>query len=54
MPKFTTIIKAVSPIDGEIKVYVGFSIEAETLEDAIAYREENGLGYLHLNGDIEG
>lgn len=51
MKKFISTIKAVDPYSGEIKTYAGPAIWAPTVEAAQEYCNENGLGYLHLNGD---
>lgn len=50
MLKFTTIIKAIDPKDGELKTWCGPYIEALSFTDAQRQCELNGLGYCKVDG----
>ena len=52
MKTWSTEVKAKSPVDGSIKTYCGPNIEAETLEEAQEYCENNGLGYCWVIGQL--
>lgn len=50
MIKFTTKIKAIDYIDGELKTWGGPIIEAISYKDAEYFCQENGLGYCEVDG----
>lgn len=47
---FTTVIKAIDPLDGELKIWQGPNIEAISWTHAEQYLQENGLGYCKVDG----
>lgn len=47
---FTTVIKAIDPLDGELKMWQGPNIEAISWTLAEQYLQENGLGYCKVDG----
>lgn len=47
---FTTIIKALDPLDGELKTWQGPNIEAISWTHAEQYLQQNGLGYCQVDG----
>lgn len=51
MPKFTTEIKAIDPLDGELKTYSGQHVEAPSWGLAEQWCRENA-GYLKVNGEL--
>lgn len=50
MNMYTTLIKAISPIDGELKIYQGPNVPGISFNDAQNYCEMNGLGYCKIDG----
>lgn len=52
MKTWLTEIRAIDPIDGELKTWAGPKIQAETFEDAEKCCEENGLGYCVVIGEL--
>ncbi|MHA7823686.1 hypothetical protein ACVVIH_13065 [Chryseobacterium arthrosphaerae] len=48
---FTTIIRAIDPITGELKKWCGPYIEAISLENAKQYCREN-LGYCEVDSEL--
>lgn len=50
--RYTTIIKAIDPITGEIKTWVGPVIESISLSHAADYCRKNGLGYCQVIGEL--
>ena len=50
MTEWTTEIQATDPIDNELKLWQGPNIPGESIEDAIEYCNENGLGYCKVVG----
>lgn len=52
MKKFTTNLKAIDPIDREIKTYSGPIIIAKNIIDARRFCKKNGLGYLRITGEF--
>jgi hypothetical protein len=52
MKKYATLIQALDPLDGELKQWAGPPIEANSVEEARKFRDENGLGYCYINGDV--
>lgn len=46
---YTTIIRAISPIDGKLKTYCGQNVQGISIADAQAYCENNGLGYCKVD-----
>ena len=48
---FSTYIKAISPITGELLLYSGQNIESISKECAREFCEHNGLGYLHIGDE---
>lgn len=51
---YTTLINAVDPKTGLLCHWVGPDIEADSLEDAVRYCQENGLGYCRVDGEKMG
>jgi hypothetical protein len=51
MKVWTTEIQAIGT-NGEIALYRGPNIEAETMELAEKYCQENGLGYCKVKGEL--
>lgn len=47
---FTTVIKAIDPLDQELKMWQGPNIEAISWTHAEQYLQENGLGYCKVDG----
>ena len=47
---FTTIIKAIDPLDEELKTWEGPLIQAISWTMAEQYLQENGLGYCKIHG----
>ena len=54
MTEWTTEIQATDPIDNELKLWQGPNIPGESIEDAIEYCNENGLGYCKVAGKLIG
>ena len=52
MNLYTTIIKAISPVDDELKVYAGPNVQGISFTDAQNYCNNNGLGYCKVIGLI--
>jgi len=52
MKKFVTGLQATDPIDGELKVWAGPTIESENWEEAVKYLVRNGLGYCFIVGEF--
>lgn len=52
MRKYTTIIRAVDPADGQLKVWMGPTIQAESIEAARLYCDTNDLGYCEIFGEF--
>ena len=50
MEKFVTEILAIDPMDGQMRLWAGPLIEAETIEQAREYCDANGLGYCAVVG----
>ena len=48
---FSTYLKAICPITGNLIEFTGEPIIAISKQDALDYCQNNGLGYLHI-GDI--
>lgn len=48
--KFTTIIKAINPMTGELSTFVGPNIESISHNMAQDYCNNNGLGYCKVDG----
>jgi hypothetical protein len=49
---FTTIINAIDPLDGKLKVWGGPNIEAESWELGEMFLQSNGLGYCKIDGTL--
>lgn len=47
---YTTLVKAISPIDGKLKLYQGPNVPGISFDDAQNYCEINGLGYCKVEG----
>jgi hypothetical protein len=52
MRKFRTEIKAISPIDGELKTFDGPVIQSISYDLAQQYCDNNGLGYCKVVGEL--
>lgn len=50
MNLYVTTIRAISPIDGELRSYGGPNVPGISFADAQAYCENNGLGYCKVDG----
>lgn len=50
MNTYTTVIRAVSPVDKKIRLYAGPSVPGVCFADAQAFCENNGLGYCEVDG----
>ena len=50
MKLYCTEIKAIDPVDGELKTYGGPRIPAISFQDAEDYCHNNGLGYCRVIG----
>jgi hypothetical protein len=50
MQVYTTKIRAISPIDGELKTYVGPNVPGISFQTAQDYCDNNGLGYCRVDG----
>ena len=49
---YSTFIKAISPLTGELLMYSGQNIESISKECARQFCEQNGLGYLHIGDEV--
>lgn len=49
---WATEIKAIDPVDGEMKTWVGPHVEGTTTEEAKQYCQDNGLGYCDVVGQV--
>ncbi len=49
---FTTEIEAIDPIDGVLKTWSGQNIEAGSIDEAIDFCQNNGLGYLKITDEL--
>lgn len=47
---YTTIIRAIDPITGQMKTWAGPNIRAISHNSAVQYCRENGLGYCEIDG----
>ena len=54
MKTWTTLIRAVDPKDGEIKLWMGPYIPGEDKQEAIKYCQSNGLGYCQVDMEFVG
>lgn len=52
MRTWITTIKAIDPNDKELKEWCGPNIPAPTIELAIQYCQQNGLGYCQIDGEL--
>lgn len=50
--KWITSIRAIDPMDGELKNWVGPIVEGITMKDAWNYCQMNGLGYCTIEGEL--
>lgn len=50
MNTYTTIIRAIDPVDGKMKTWCGPKIQAYTWEQASQICQETGLGYCSVDG----
>lgn len=49
---FTTIIKAIDPRDGELKIWGGDRVEAISFDDAQHVLDTTGRGYMEIHGRL--
>lgn len=49
---FTTELKAIDPMDGKLKTWVGPRIPAKSWEEAEMFVKDNGMGYLNVDGEF--
>lgn len=54
MKTFTTHLQAINPDTQEIQIFVGPNILARDWDEAEDYCYKNGLGYLVVDGELEG
>jgi len=47
---YTTTIKAIDPLDGELKTWGGPNVPGISFADARRYCDNNGLGYCEVTG----
>lgn len=52
MKLYTTRIRAINPLNGEMAVFSGPYVPGISLEDARNYCQENGLGYCEVDGEL--
>ncbi len=52
MKQYLTEIKAIDPVDGEIKTFAGPNVPGITFADAEVYCQNNGLGYCKVIGEL--
>ncbi|KAA5532672.1 hypothetical protein F0919_17990 [Taibaiella lutea] len=52
MSLYTTVIRAISPIDGELKTFLGPNVPGISISDAQNYCEKNELGYCKVDGKL--
>lgn len=52
MKQWCTEIKAIDPIDGEMKKWGGPNVPGISQKDAEQYCQANGLGYCSINGEL--
>ena len=50
--KFTTILQAIDPKDGQLKTWHGQIIEAKNIVEAKRFCQKNGMGYLRVVGEF--
>ena len=50
--EFTTGLKAIDPKDGKLKDWIGPRIPAKSWEEAEKFVQENGMGYLDVDGEF--
>lgn len=50
---FTTSLRAIDPSGGELKKWCGPHVEAISWDMAQRWCEENGFGYLEVDGILE-
>lgn len=53
MNLYTTLIEAICPIDGELKLYRGQDVPGISFADAQNYCNRNGLGYCKVDMLLE-
>lgn len=54
MKQYVTEIRAIDPLTGDLKRWVGPNVPGESFEDAARYCQENGLGYCEVTGEFVG
>lgn len=52
MNLYTTEIRAIDPLDGEIKIWAGPNVPGISWDDAKWYCDNNGLGYCKVVGKL--
>lgn len=50
--KFVTEIHALDPKDGHLKKWAGPEIDADSIDEAREYCDNNGLGYCDIIGEF--
>lgn len=50
--EFTTTIRAIDPKDGKLKTWSGQRITARSWEEAKKFVQDNGMGYLDVDGEF--
>jgi len=54
MKLWYTTLEAIDPRDGELKLWAGPKVIADTYEDAVKVCNEKGYGYLQVLGEYIG
>jgi len=54
LKKFCTLIRAIDPLDGEMKLWAGLEVEATDIYSAQMYCQHNRLGYCEVVGEYLG
>jgi len=52
MKHWTTKIRAIDPIDGISKLWVGPIVPGESSQEAHIYCQQTGLGYCQIDGEF--
>ncbi len=54
MRYWSTTVKAICPLDGELKEYGGIVVQAISRGLARCWCQDNGYGYLHVGDELIG
>lgn len=50
--KYSTHIRAIDPLDGKLKAWAGPDVPGNNEDEAALFCANNGLGYLHIIGEV--